>query len=106
LVALTALATTALVAVASAGAAKKAGGGKVVYAKKLTRILPQGKEPVLFEGGAFGPEGDFFFANVFAKAGEPKIIRLDRRRRSGRASTPTRPAFSRRRSSTPRASSG
>lgn len=76
LVALAAMATTALVAVASAGAAKKA-GGKVVYAKQLTRILPQGKEPVLFEGGAFGPEGDFFFANVLAKAGGPKIIRLD-----------------------------
>lgn len=52
--------------------AAPAGAAKTVFAKKLTRILPQGKEPVLFEGGAFGPEGDFFFANVFAKAGEPK----------------------------------
>jgi lactonase len=80
MVALAALATTALVAAASAGAAKKGGGGgggKVVYAKKLTRILPQGKEPVLFEGGAFGPEGNFIFANVFAKAGEPKLISLN-----------------------------
>jgi lactonase len=78
MVALAVMATTALVAVASAGAAaKKGGGGSVVYAKQLTRILPQGKEPVLFEGGAFGPEGDFFFANVLAKAGEPKIIKLD-----------------------------
>jgi lactonase len=78
LVALAVLAMTALVAVASAGAAgKKGAGGKVVYAKQLTRILPQGKEPVLFEGGAFGPEGNFVFANVLAKAGEPKLISLD-----------------------------
>lgn len=67
------IATAALIAAAPAGAAK------TVFAKKLTRILPQGKEPVLFEGGAFGPEGNFFFANVFAKAGEPKLIRLDPR---------------------------
>jgi lactonase len=72
------MATTALVAVGSAGAAKKGGGGgKVVYAKQLTRILPQGKEPVLFEGGAFGPEGNFVFADVTAKAGDPKLISLD-----------------------------
>jgi lactonase len=78
LVALAVMATTALVAVASAGAAKKGGGGdKVVYAKQLTRILPQGKEPVLFEGGAFGPEGNFVFANVLAAPGGPKIISLD-----------------------------
>src|ERR1700744_6354086 len=78
-VALSMMAATALVAVATAGAAKGSGGGggKVVYAKQLTRILPQGKEPVLFEGGAFGPEGDFFFANVLAKAGGPKIISLN-----------------------------
>jgi lactonase len=77
--ALAVMAMTALVAVGSAGAAKKGGGGgdKTVYAKKLTRILPQGKEPVLFEGGAFGPEGNFVFANVLAKAGEPKLISLD-----------------------------
>lgn len=78
LVAIAVLATTALVAVATAGAAKKSGGGgKVVYAKKLTRILPQGSEPVLFEGGAFGPEGNFVFANVLAKPGGPKLISLD-----------------------------
>jgi lactonase len=80
-VALSMMAATALLAVATAGAAgKKAGGGgggKVVYAKQLTRILPQGKEPVLFEGGSFGPEGNFFFANVLAKPNGPKIIRLD-----------------------------
>jgi lactonase len=58
-------------------AAAPAGAAKTVFAKKLTRILPQGKEPVLFEGGAFGPEGNFFFANVLAGPGEPKIIRLD-----------------------------
>jgi lactonase len=81
LVALAVMAMTALVAVASAGGATKkggtGGGGKTVYAKKLTRILPQGKEPVLFEGGAFGPEGNFVFADVLAKAGEPKLISLD-----------------------------
>jgi lactonase len=76
LVALAVMATTALVAVTTAGAAKK-GGGSVVYAKQLTRILPQGKEPVLFEGGAFGPEGNFVFANVLAKPGDPKLISLD-----------------------------
>jgi lactonase len=66
-------------AVAAIGlmAAAPAGAAKTVFAKKLTRILPQGKEPVLFEGGAFGPEGNFFFANVLAGPGEPKIIRLD-----------------------------
>ena len=79
MVVLAVLATMALVAVASAGAAKKGGGGggKIVYAKQLIRILPQGKEPVLFEGGAFGPEGNFVFANVLAKPGDPKIISLD-----------------------------
>lgn len=66
-----------LLAAAPAGASKGGGGGKTVFAKQLTRILPQGKEPVLFEGGAFGPEGNFFFANVLAKPGGPKIISLD-----------------------------
>jgi lactonase len=75
-----AIALTAVVGVSSAGAVTKSSGGdgaKIVYAKQLTRVLPQGKEPVALEGGAFGPEGDFFFANVLAKAGEPKIIKLD-----------------------------
>lgn len=58
-------------------AAGPAGAAKTVFAKKLTRILPQGKEPVLFEGGAFGPEGNFFFANVLAQPGGPKVISLD-----------------------------
>jgi lactonase len=74
------IAITALAAVSSAGAAGKSSGGdgaKIVYAKQLTRVLPQGKEPVALEGGAFGPEGDFYFADVLAKAGEPKIIKLD-----------------------------
>src|ERR1700744_3814918 len=77
--ALAVMAMTALVAVGSAGAAKKGGGGgdKVVYAKKLTRILPKGKEPVLFEGGSFGPEGNFVFANVLAAPNGPEAIRLD-----------------------------
>lgn len=79
MVAIAVLAMTALAAVASAGAAKKGGGGgdKVVFAKKLTRILPQGKEPALFEGGAFGPEGNFVFANVLAAPGGPKLISLN-----------------------------
>lgn len=66
-------------AVAAIGlvAAAPAGAAKTVFAKKLTRILPQGKEPVLFEGGAFGPEGNFFFANVLAEPGQPKIIKLN-----------------------------
>jgi lactonase len=76
-VAVAVMVTTALVAVAAAGAAAKRGGGKVVFAKQLTRILPQGSEPVLFEGGAFGPEGNFVFADVLAKPGEPKLISLD-----------------------------
>jgi lactonase len=67
----------AIVAAIGLVAAGPAGAAKTVFAKKLTRILPQGKEPVLFEGGAFGPEGNFIFANVFAKAGEPKLISLD-----------------------------
>src|ERR1700742_171304 len=73
------LATTAAVAASSAGAAMSSGGGgsPVVYAKQLARVVPQGKEPVALEGGAFGPEGDFFFDVVSAKAGEPKIIKLD-----------------------------
>jgi lactonase len=57
--------------------AAPAAAAKTVYAKQLTRILPQGSEPVLFEGGAFGPEGNFFFANVLTKPGGPKIIKLD-----------------------------
>jgi lactonase len=72
---LTAAAT--VIAIAALVVAAPAGAAKTVFAKKLTRILPQGKEPVLFEGGAFGPEGNFFFANVLAGPGEPKIIRLD-----------------------------
>lgn len=72
------LAMTAAVVAGPASAAKGGGdGGKVVYAKQLTRVLPQGKEPVALEGGAFGPEGDFFFAVVSAKPGEPKIIKVD-----------------------------
>jgi lactonase len=74
------VAMMALVAAPAAGAAGKSSGGdgaKIVYAKQLTRVLPQGKEPVALEGGAFGPEGDFFFASVLAKPGEPKIIKLD-----------------------------
>lgn len=73
------LAMTAVVGVGSAGAAMSSGGGgaPVVYAKQLARVVPQGKEPVALEGGAFGPEGDFFFDVVSAKAGEPKIIKLD-----------------------------
>ena len=73
------LATTAVVGVGSAGAAMSSGGGgaPVVYAKQLARVVPQGKEPVALEGGAFGPEGDFFFDVVSAKAGEPKIIKLN-----------------------------
>jgi lactonase len=67
----------AVVAIAALAVAAPAGAAKTVFAKKLTRILPQGKEPVLFEGGAFGPEGNFFFANVFAGPGEPKLISLD-----------------------------
>jgi lactonase len=80
-VALSMMAASALVAVATASAAgtSAGGGAPVVYAKQLTRILPQGSEPVLFEGGAFGPEGNFFFANVLAKPGGPKIIKLDPR---------------------------
>jgi lactonase len=77
------MALAAAVAVSSAGAAgKKSGGGtgdggKTVYAKQLARVVPQGKEPVALEGGAFGPDGDFYFASVLAKPGEPKIIKLD-----------------------------
>ncbi len=74
------MALTAAVAAPTAGAAGKSSGGdggKVVYAKQLARVVPQGKEPVALEGGAFGPDGDFYFANVLAKAGEPKIVKLD-----------------------------
>lgn len=71
-----ALATVAALASAlPAGAA--ATGAKTTYAKQLTRILPRGKEPVLFEGGAFGPDGRFYFANALAKPGQPKVIALD-----------------------------
>src|ERR1700742_3211425 len=73
------LATTAVVGVGSAGAAMSSGGGgaPVVYAKQLARVVPQGKEPVALEGGAFGAEGHFFFDSVSAKAGEPKVIKYD-----------------------------
>lgn len=77
IVAVAVMAMTAGAAVGAAKGAKKGGGGKVVYAEQLTRVLPQGKEPVALEGGAFGPEGNFFFTSVLAKAGEPKIIKLD-----------------------------
>jgi lactonase len=73
------MALTMAVAAGTAAAANSSGGdgAPVVYAKKLARVLPQGKEPVALEGGAFGPEGDFFFDSVSAKAGEPKVIKLD-----------------------------
>jgi lactonase len=73
------LATTAAVAASSAGAAMSSGGGgaPVVYAKKLAMVVPKSKEGVAMEGGAFGPEGDFFFDSILAKPGEPKIIKLD-----------------------------
>jgi lactonase len=73
------LLTLAAAMIAAVGllAAGPAAAAKTVFAKKLTRILPQGKEPVLFEGGSFGPEGNFFFANVFAQPGGPKVISLD-----------------------------
>src|ERR1700744_1184758 len=72
------LAMTAL-GVGSAGAAMSSGGGgaPVVYAKKLAMVVPKSKEGVAMEGGAFGPEGDFFFDSILAKPGEPKIIKLD-----------------------------
>jgi lactonase len=74
-----ALLTAVAAALAALGllAAGPAAAAKTIYAKKLTRILPQGKEPVLFEGGSFGPEGNFFFANVLAQPGGPKVISLD-----------------------------
>ena len=62
----------AAIAITALAAAAPAGAAKTVFAKKLTRILPQGKEPVLFEGGSFGPEGNFFFANVLRPAGRPE----------------------------------
>lgn len=73
--------TTALVAalglaLAATGAFAK-GGGHTVFAKQLTRVVPQGKGPVLLEGGAFGPDGRFYFANVLAKPGQPKVLALD-----------------------------
>ena len=73
------LAMTAAVAASSAGAAMSSGGGgaPVVYAKKLAMVVPKSKEGVALEGGAFGPEGDFFFDSILAKPGEPKIIKLD-----------------------------
>ena len=46
----------ALAAPALVGAAPKhKSGGSTVYAKRVARVLPQGSEPVLLEGGAFGP---------------------------------------------------
>lgn len=74
-VAFAALVVAALALALPAGAG--AAGAKTIYAKQLTRILPQGKDPVLFEGGAFGPDGRFYFANALAKPGQPKVIALD-----------------------------
>jgi lactonase len=78
-VAVAVMAMTAAIAAGSAGAAKSSGGdgAPVVYAKQLARVLPKNKEGTALEGGAFGPEGDFFFDNVLAKAGEPKVIKFD-----------------------------
>lgn len=68
----------ALVAPALAGAAQGgSGGAPTVFAKKVARVVPKGKDPVLLEGGAFGPDGQFYFANVLAKAGQPKLLRLN-----------------------------
>lgn len=48
-----------------------------IEAKKFVRVAPAGKDPVLLEGGAFGPGGDFYFVNALAPAGAPKVLRLD-----------------------------
>jgi lactonase len=69
------VAALALIVALPASAAAK--GAKTIYAKQLTQILPQGKEAVLFEGGAFGPDGRFYFANALAKPGQPKVLALD-----------------------------
>lgn len=71
------LAAAAALALAVALPTIAAAKGTTIYAKQLTRILPQGKEPVLFEGGAFGPDGRFYFANALAKPGQPKVLALD-----------------------------
>ncbi len=79
------MATTAILAAGPAVAAGRNGGhrawagSRVVYAKQLTRVVPRGKEPVLLEGGAFGPDGNFYFADVLARPGRPKILVLNPR---------------------------
>jgi lactonase len=75
--ALVAVLALALPAALAGAAGKSSNGGRTVYMKQLTRILPQGSEPVLFEGGAFGPDGRFYFADALAKPGDPKVIALD-----------------------------
>ncbi|HVX32931.1 MAG TPA: SMP-30/gluconolactonase/LRE family protein [Solirubrobacterales bacterium] len=75
--ALVAFAATATVGACSASAAKHHPSGKTVMAKKFVRVAPAGSSPVLLEGGTFGPGGDFYFVNALAKAGTPKVLRLD-----------------------------
>jgi lactonase len=64
-------------AVASAAKPSGPSAPRVITAKKVVRVAPAGKEPVLLEGGAFGPSGDFYFVNALAPAGTPKVLRLN-----------------------------
>jgi hypothetical protein len=62
----------AVIAIVALAAAAPAGAMKTVFAKKLTRILPHGKEPVLFEGGAFLGAPEMSATNLAINGGSAK----------------------------------
>ncbi|MFG2545596.1 SMP-30/gluconolactonase/LRE family protein [Streptomyces sp. NPDC048594] len=94
---LTALATTALLALTGCGTATTtgpaadapaaAGEGRTVRAEKVMRLTQPHEETgmTLLEGPTFDENGDLLVVDVTAPAGEPKVLRVDVHRRTSRA---------------------
>ncbi|MFB6773955.1 SMP-30/gluconolactonase/LRE family protein [Streptomyces sp. NPDC056337] len=94
---LTALATTALLALTGCGTATTtgpaadtpaaAGEGRTVRAEKVMRLTQTHEETgmTLLEGPTFDGNGDLLVVDVTAPAGAPKVLRVDVHRRTSRA---------------------
>ncbi len=87
-VATAATATPAPTAAASTAGQPGPGGGatrpRVIVASPVAKVAPLDPPSVfgavtLLEGPAFGPNGNLYFVNLTAPAGQPKILQLDLR---------------------------
>jgi lactonase len=80
-VATAARATPAKQASSTAGQKGQGGGSskpRVIVAKPVAQVVPPSPGAVtLLEGPAFGPNGNLYFVNLTAPAGQPKILQLD-----------------------------